>query len=102
MTTYNYLVKKYTELNLLDSFGNKIDHKNTWDPFIYPDNGYIPPCSICKNVCDEYINTEKVNPKSSNNEIIWIHHMCGCLWSEFYQDKIKTLNQNIKFVKNKD
>jgi hypothetical protein len=102
MTSYNYLIKKYIELNLLDGFGNKIDYKNNWDPFIYPDNGYIPPCSICKNAYDaynEYINTENLN--SSNNEIVWNHHMSGCLWSEFYQDKIKTISQNIKFVKNK-
>jgi hypothetical protein len=93
-STYDYLIKQYIKLGLLDSAGNKTAGKNDWDPYIYPDDGYIPPCGICKLQYDEYT-------KRSNyaDEIKWPHYKCGCLWSEYYEEKLLKLKEDIKFMK---
>jgi len=61
-----------------------------WNPYIYPDNGYIPPCSVCKNNYDEYV---KLFPNYTK-EISW---PVGCLWSEYYEEKLEKLNAQILF-----
>lgn len=88
---YEYLIKKYTEDGLLDDRPNK----KMWDPFIYPDNGYIPPCEVCKNVYTKYAESNH-----HETELLWPHFGSGCLWSEFYQNKTTQLNPNVKFKKN--
>ena len=93
--SYNYLIKKYIEMKLLDEEGNKIINKSSWNPYIYPDNGYIPPCSVCKNGYDEYIKQYESEVKLS--ELLWPHFSCGCLWSQYFENKIKQTNNNIKF-----
>lgn len=40
-------------MDIIDTEGNKKSAKN-WDPFIYPDSGYIPPCTVCKNSYEEF------------------------------------------------
>lgn len=93
--SYQYLIKKYIDYNLLDKDGNKtINNKNVWDPFIYPDNGYIPQCSICKNVYDNYIKQHENGEKIS--ELLWPHLKCSCLWKDFFEDKIKKTTPGIK------
>lgn len=105
-SNYNYIIKKYEELELMNSFGNHLLKKGEWDPFIYPDNGYIPPCSVCKNSYDQCIITLESNKdKKENNysiELDWQHYKCGCLWSDYYEDKLKKINNNIRLVKNKN
>jgi hypothetical protein len=102
-TIYEYMVIRYTKMGLLDSEGNRtIPNNSMWNPFIYPDNGYIPPCSVCKNCYEEFVALIALeNNKKQSDEITWPHHNSGCLWSEYYEDKLRQLNINIRFVKNK-
>ena len=94
--SYNYLVKKYIEINLLDQDENKIiNNKSLWNPYIYPDSGYIPPCNVCKNGYDDYIKQHEAGTKLS--ELLWSHFRCGCLWTNYYEDKIKQVNPDMKF-----
>ncbi len=93
--SYQYLIKKYIDYNLLDKDGNKIINKSLWNPFIYPDDGYIPPCSICKNSYDDYIKQHEAGEKI--HELLWAHLKCSCLWKDFFEDKIKKINPDIKF-----
>lgn len=94
-SSYNYLVKKYIDLKLLDEDGNKIINKGSWNPYIYPDDGYIPSCSVCNNGYNEYIKQHDSGTKLS--ELLWPHIRCGCLWSNYFQDKIKQVNPDMKF-----
>jgi hypothetical protein len=93
--TYRYLTKKYIESNLLDRDENKIINKSSWNPFIYPDSGYVPQCSLCKNCYEEYMKQYEEGTKLS--ELLWPHLKCGCLWSEYFEDKIKNVNPQMKF-----
>lgn len=86
---YKYLTNKYIELGLLDSFGNRIESKSGFDFTIYPDSGYIPPCSICKSMV---VTLGTVEAK---------HMSCGCLWFDYYKTKILKSNPSISFVNNK-
>jgi hypothetical protein len=87
--SYQYLTKKYIENNLIDKEGNHIIiNKSLWNPFIYPDSGYIPSF-------EEYMKQYEMGTKV--NELLWPHFRCGCLWSEYFQNKIKKVNENIKF-----
>ncbi len=87
-STYEYLSKKYAELNLTP---NK---KGTWDPLIYPDTGYIPPCEVCKTVYTEYVNAGR-----EEAELLWPHIACGCLWSSYYEEKLRQLQPKIRLTK---
>ena len=93
-SVYNYLIKKYIEIDLLDKNENKII-KKSWDPFIYPDSGHIPPCNVCKNSYDEYIKQYENGTKISH--LSWTHLRFRCLWSEYFENKIKQVNPDIKF-----
>ena len=94
--THRYLTKKYIEADLLDRNENQIiNNKSFWNPFIYPDSGYVPPCSTCKNSYDEYMKQHDGGTKLS--ELLWSHLKCGCLWSEYFEDKIKQVNPQMKF-----
>ena len=87
---YTYLINKYKEQNLLDSSGNIMKSESGFDFNIYPDTGYIPPCSICKNMYTTFIatNNHKINSK---------HNLCGCLWFDYYKNKIIIINPNAIF-----
>ena len=100
-SSYNYLTKKYKELGLLDESDHKILKKGSWDPFIYPDNGYIPPCSVCKNSYDDYVITLEKDNSSKNYtiELEWSHYKCGCLWADYYENKLKSIKENIRLIK---
>jgi len=98
--SYNYLIKKYIDYELLDeNLNKKISPKSNWDPFIYPslssgDN--IKFCGVCETAYNKYHLLIKSGTKRP--EILWSHLRCGCLWSEYFQKKVKNLNSNVKFI----
>lgn len=87
---YKYLTKKYIELGLLDRFGKRIETKSGFDFNIYPDSGYIPPCSICKSMVATLKDTVETK-----------HSSCGCLWFDYYKQKILKSNPAAIFVSSK-
>jgi hypothetical protein len=94
-TTYQYLTNQYIEAGLLDKDGNKINLKGSWDPFIYPDSGYIPPCTVCENGYDTYFQQHTLGKKVT--DLLWPHYRCGCLWTRHFEEKIRKLNPDIHF-----
>ena len=76
----SYLTNKYIELGL------DTKSKTGFDFNIYPDSGYIPPCRVCKSMV---ILADKVEAK---------HMSCGCLWFDYYKNKIQKINPNITFI----
>lgn len=97
---YNYLINKYKELHLLDNDGNIIKNELDFDYNIYPDDGYIPTCSVCLNEYNMWFDSMTTGP-SKNNCIDMKHMSCGCLWLQFYKNKMISINPNIKFEKKK-
>ena len=90
-----YLNKKYIEDGLLDEHLNKVD--NGWfDPYIYPNEGYIPICSQCSldydnfkaSVIDDDMEVEMKHPKS-------------CMWADYFISKIKIICPTAKIVRKK-
>lgn len=86
---YTYLTNKYKEMELLDS-------NSGFDFNIYPDSGYIPPCSVCKSDYETYINN-LINNK--NDSISMKHISCGCIWFDYYKGKIISINPKVMFNK---
>jgi hypothetical protein len=103
MERYNYLIKKYKELDLIriDENDNEdvIVHtgaknfdgaKLFFDPHIYPDTGSIPFCSVCSGQYNDFL----MNPVK---ELKWLHMSCGCLWADYFMNKVKEVEPQIVF-----
>jgi hypothetical protein len=97
---YNYLTNKYKELNILDISSNIIESSSGFDFNIYPDTGYIPQCSICNNDYTMWFDNMTTNNKDTNI-IDMKHNTCGCIWIQYYKNKILAINPNVKFDKKK-
>ena len=87
---YNYLTNKYKQMNLLDI----IESNSEFDFNIYPDSGYIPQCGVCNMMYKKFIDD-----LTSNNTIDAKHISCGCLWFDYYKNKIISINSNVIFRK---
>jgi hypothetical protein len=94
---YTYLTNKYKEMNMLDSSNNIVESDSGFDFNIYPDSGYIPTCSICMNDYQTYINNLTHN--NMNDNIKMNHISCGCIWFEYYKNKIIGINSKVVFNK---
>ena len=85
MNTFNekeYIRNEYIKRGILDANGQKF--KNIIDYNIYPDDGgYIPKCTICESVYKTYKNTTTENRKVESP-----HSNCGCLWWEYFKQKL--------------
>ncbi len=85
-----YLRQKFIDTGILNSDGSR-KKDLIWDPYIYPDDGgYVPPCAICKNVYDTYSPTDE-------NPILAPHCSCGCLWWDYFKEKILEINSSCEF-----
>jgi hypothetical protein len=95
MNTYSekeYIKNEYIRTGLLDKNGEKIITS-----FDYPeDGGYIPLCAVCKQIYEENKDNENIQQIDSH------HSKCGCLWWNYFKDKIKENNPNIVFEKKKN
>jgi len=90
----NYIIKKYIDDDLLDDNLNK---NNYWfDPYIYPNEGYIPMCTQCNLDYDnfksmtvfDYMKVEMKHPKA-------------CLWNAYFFNKIKNICPTAKIIRKK-
>lgn len=95
---YNYLTNKYKEFNILDISGNII--ATDFDFNIYPDTGYIPQCSVCNNDYNTWFDSMTTN-SNKDNIVDMKHNSCGCLWFQYYKNKVLAINPNVKFDKKK-
>jgi len=84
-----YLLKKYNE-DFSDSF-------QTW---INPKSNYIPKCSICE---ENFINFKKelesILSLPEYKQIIEWSHPKGCLWYDYFINKVKELCPNVKITR---
>ena len=76
----NYLRKKYRQG----------DTSSDWDPWINPDEGYIPYCASCLACFDGY--------KIKCEDTCDIEHTSACLWYDYFVSKIKKLNPSVRLV----
>ena len=105
MEKYKYLCNKYIELgfmersgehtidsvaSMLDGFNLDGDDSMGWDPFIYPDNGHIPECSVCKKVYATFREDVTV-------VAVQMRHRKMCLWHDYFVEKIKMINPVVEF-----
>jgi hypothetical protein len=90
-----YLKKKYFELGLLDQEDNKIDI-GYFNPNIYPEEGYIPLCSLCKTDFETFKKMKIV----SNMEVEW-NHLTSCLWYDYFITKVKQLCKTAVIIRKK-
>ena len=80
----NYINKKYIEDELLDT---KLNKNNEWfDPYIYPNEGYIPVCHQCKNDYDNFKSMA-----IQDNMKVEMKHPKACLWNEYFIKKIRNV-----------
>ena len=96
---YTYLTNVYIEYGLITPDGIHTI-KDTFDFNIYPDDGYIPQCSVCKRMYDNFIGELSSNIITTSIEAKHIN--CKCLWFNYFRNKITSINSNIKFAKNKE
>ncbi len=84
-----YLEKEYTSRNISKS-------DSMFDFNIYPGEGYIPQCGICKQVYENYKNDKNILQKGYEIELS--HLRCGCLWVNWFKEKFLQLNPSILFI----
>ncbi len=96
---YTYLTNKYVEYGLITPDGTHIMNQY-FDFNIYPDDGYIPMCSVCKEMYDNFIGELSNNVITTSIEAK--HIGCNCLWYDYFRNKISSINNNVKFAKNKE
>jgi hypothetical protein len=93
MNTYNeceYIKKQYIQQGVLDKDGDKFELD--FDFGIYPwESGYIPKCAVCQEMYNKY-NDKK------ENKVTALHRSCGCLWFEWFKQRLLNINPQIIFV----
>ena len=92
---YDYLIKKYKEFNLLDANGEKTTPDGCWDPYIYPDEGHIPYCKSCQTDYEAFKATKNTQTSCE----VDVDHTSGCLWYEYFTNKILSINPNAKIAR---
>ena len=94
MNTHNeieYIRRQYIKQGLLNADGAKIPL--AFDYNTYPwEGGYIPKCTVCSEMYNKWMNGDKAK------KITAPHKGCGCLWFEWFQQKILTVNSEITFT----
>lgn len=92
-TKKDYILKKYNELNI--SFTD--ENINYFNPNIYPQNDdTIQVCSECKLDYDTFKQS-----KIYEDMNVIVKHSDGCLWNEYFIDKIKIICPTAKIIRNK-
>ncbi len=87
-----YIRRQYIKQGVLTADGNKIP--SAFDYNIYPwEQGYIPKCAICTEMYNKFVSAD------NKDNIHAPHNRCGCLWFDWYKDKIIKINPDVKFTK---
>lgn len=89
----DYLVKQCMLHGILDSSGNKLLTHEGWDPYIYPDEGYIPYCTVCQADYDKFKSIQTKDTTKAEME----HNRC-CIWYMYFSEKIHIVNPDIRIV----
>ena len=88
-TEKEYIRQKYIDTGILNEDGSR--KNEVWDPYIYPDDGgYVPPCRICMSVYSSY-------SPSDGNLVYAPHCTCGCLWWDYFKEKLLQINSLCEF-----
>ena len=87
-----YLYEKYIQFGLMDEKGNHVGTNPNFDPWIYPDTGYIPFCSKCQG------DYKKYNDMILKPDTVKFNHKHQCLWHDYFINKVKTINPKIKIT----
>lgn len=90
-------------MGLLDAHGRKTGSMCAIDYVMYPAEKYVPFCSICageyQRVADEY-RFARDNPSATAPDTVnMTHDRCGCLWADYFKDKLRKLNKHIRIVR---
>ena len=70
----------------------QIDERDDWDPWVNPDEGYIPFCSSCEQVYDVYKRAQIYAAECE------MDHLPSCLWHDYFVGKIKKVNSKVVIV----
>ncbi len=94
---HSYLVRKYEQLGLGSSSTCGSDE---WDPYVYPDTGYIPYCPTCQQQLADAKTLVKSTGSGDVDTIkIEMNHWIGCLWFDWFVPKIKALHPKIVVIR---
>ena len=88
-----YLVKQYIKQNLLDKAGNRVIPENQFNPFVYPDDGYIPYCKTCQSDYEKFKSNTSKQVTTAEME-----HNDNCLWYSYFANKIYAAYPSIRIV----
>lgn len=61
-----------------------------FDPWINPDEGYIPYCRSCLAAFEAY--------KIVCSETCELEHTSACMWNEYFITKIRKLNPSVRIA----
>lgn len=90
-----YIIEKYIKLHVLDKDGNKLI-KSGMDFNIYPEEQSIPFCTVCSTMYSDFKN-------NFEDPVVEAPHVnCGCLWFEYFSNKILAMNSKIILVRRKE
>lgn len=90
-----YAEKQYLISKCLDT---EILLENTWfNPYIDPENGYIPKCSVCSEDFDGFKRDIKdILTLPDEQHIVKWKHTSACLWFDYFSDKASSICPTIK------
>ena len=97
MNTYNeceYIKNQYIQQGILNKDGSNAYGGLEFDYNIYPwEHGYIPKCAVCQEMHNKYCSSDK-----KENKVTALHRLCGCLWFEWFKQRLLNINPQIKFI----
>ena len=77
---------------LMKPNGSGVISDEEFNPYIYPNTGYIPYCKQCLTNFEAF--------KSIDKEVE-MEHSPACLWYDYYIGKIRQINPKAKIVRTK-
>lgn len=94
-----YIKHQYVKQGILKPDGHK-DKMGAVDYNLYPWEGsvYIPKCQICE---ETYTNFVKTALTEHDDEFYSPHYRCGCLWWNWFEEKIVNLHKKVIFTSHK-
>jgi hypothetical protein len=93
-----HLRRQYQKLGLLDAQFRKTAILSEVDFMVYPGDQFIPQCTICSNEYQNFTTLHKVNPQ---NNVQLTHDRCGCLWVDYFKNKINKLAPGVVYYREK-
>lgn len=79
-----YIFNKYKEWGIIEKDGDNFTELGWFNPNIHP-NFYIPICKTCQTDYETFKTTFHIDNK------IKTHHPNGCLWYDYFVNRMKLL-----------